>query len=69
MQITNRPDCPNVPTCSTPISTPKPSEQTCISRSRYFDALAVVDDPAPAYGQLRQLIEPKVVDGAEPHGL
>src|SRR6202034_2798642 len=30
---------------------------------RYLDALAVVDDPAPAYRELRQLTEPKVVAG------
>jgi hypothetical protein len=30
---------------------------------RYLDALAVVDDPAPAYPGLRQLIEPKLVEG------
>src|SRR5262249_50363468 len=30
---------------------------------RYLDALAVVEDPAPAYPDLRQLTEPKVVDG------
>jgi hypothetical protein len=30
---------------------------------RYLDALAVVEDPTPAYPELRQLTEPKVVDG------
>jgi hypothetical protein len=30
---------------------------------RYLDALAVVDDPAPAYQQLHQLTEPKKVAG------
>jgi len=44
-------------------------EVSLAANGRYLEALSVVDDPAPAYGQLRQLIEPKVVDGAEPHGL
>jgi hypothetical protein len=30
---------------------------------RYLDALAVVDDPTPAYPELRQLTEPKVIEG------
>jgi hypothetical protein len=38
-------------------------EQASACNRRYLDALAVVDDPAPAYGELRQLIEPKVVVG------
>jgi hypothetical protein len=38
-------------------------EQALACNRRYLDALAVVDDPAPAYPELRQLIEPKVVDG------
>jgi hypothetical protein len=38
-------------------------EQALACNRRYLDALAVVDDPAPAYPDLRQLTEPKVVDG------
>ncbi len=38
-------------------------EQALACNRRYLDALAVVDDPAPAYQQLRQLTEPKVVGG------
>ncbi|MGZ3357346.1 MAG: hypothetical protein ACXVBO_21190 [Isosphaeraceae bacterium] len=38
-------------------------EQALACNRRYLDALAVVDDPAPAYSELRQLTEPKVVDG------
>lgn len=38
-------------------------EQALACSRRYLDALAVVDDPAPAYPDLRQLTEPKVVDG------
>jgi hypothetical protein len=38
-------------------------EQALACNRRYLDALAVVDDPAPAYPGLRQLTEPKVVDG------
>ena len=38
-------------------------EQALACNRRYLDALAVVDDPAPAYQQLRQLTEPKVVAG------
>jgi hypothetical protein len=36
-------------------------EQALACNRRYLDALAVVDDPAPAYQQLRQLTEPKRV--------
>jgi len=36
-------------------------EQAMACNRRYLDALAVVDDPTPAYQQLRQLTEPKVV--------
>lgn len=36
-------------------------EQALASNHRYLNALAVVDDPTPAYQQLRQLTEPKVV--------
>jgi hypothetical protein len=36
-------------------------EQAMACNRRYLDALAVVDDPAPAYQELRQLTEPKVV--------
>jgi hypothetical protein len=38
-------------------------EQAMACNRRYLDALAVVDDPAPAYQDLRQLTEPKVVAG------
>jgi hypothetical protein len=38
-------------------------EQALACNRRYLDALAVVDDPAPAYPALRQLTEPKVVKG------
>jgi hypothetical protein len=38
-------------------------EQAMACNHRYLDALAVVDDPAPAYQDLRQLTEPKVVEG------
>ena len=38
-------------------------QQALACNRRYLDALAVVDDPAPAYQQLRQLTEPKVVEG------
>ena len=38
-------------------------EQALACNRRYLDALAVVDDPTPAYHELRQLTEPKVVDG------
>ncbi len=36
-------------------------EQALACSRRYLDALAIVDDPAPAYQQLRQLTEPKRV--------
>jgi hypothetical protein len=36
-------------------------EQARACNRRYLDALAIVDDPAPAYQQLRQLTEPKRV--------
>ena len=38
-------------------------EQALACNRRYLDALAVVDDPTPAYLELRHLTEPKVVDG------
>jgi hypothetical protein len=38
-------------------------QQALACNQRYLDALAVVDDPAPAYQELRQLTEPKVVAG------
>src|SRR5262249_56861878 len=38
-------------------------EQALACNRRYLDALAVVDDPTPAYQDLRQLTEPKVVEG------
>ena len=37
--------------------------QALACNRRYLDALAVVDDPTPAYQELRQLTEPKVVGG------
>jgi hypothetical protein len=36
-------------------------QQALACNRRYLDALTVVDDPAPAYQQLRQLTEAKVV--------
>src|SRR5512143_1611436 len=38
-------------------------EQALACNRRYLDALAVVDDPAPAYQQLWQLTEPKAIEG------
>jgi hypothetical protein len=38
-------------------------EQALACNRRYLDALAVVNDPAPAYPELRQLTEAKAVDG------
>lgn len=38
-------------------------QQALACNQRYLDALAVVDDPAPADQELRQLTEPKVVAG------
>jgi hypothetical protein len=38
-------------------------QQALACNRRYLDALAVVDDPAPAYQELRQLTEPKRVAG------
>src|SRR5437763_9835817 len=43
-------------------------EQALACNRRYLDALAVVDDPTPAYQDLRQLTEPKVVDGRSSAG-
>ena len=43
-------------------------EQALACNRRYLDALAVVDDPAPAYLQLRQLTEPKDVAGRNSAG-
>jgi hypothetical protein len=37
--------------------------QALACNRRYLDALAVVEDPTPAYPELRQLTEPKGVDG------
>jgi hypothetical protein len=37
-------------------------EQALACNRRYLDALAVVDAPTPAYQELRQLTEPKVVE-------
>ena len=36
-------------------------EQALACNRRYLEALAVVNDPAPAYPELRQLTEPKIV--------
>ena len=38
-------------------------EVALASNRRYLDALAVVDDPAPAYRQVEELTEPVVVSG------
>ena len=38
-------------------------EVALASNRRYLDALAVVDDPAPAYHQVAELTEPVVVSG------
>jgi hypothetical protein len=38
-------------------------QQALACNRRCLDALAVVDDPAPAYQELRQLTEPKVMAG------
>ena len=38
-------------------------EQAMACNHRYLDALAVVDDPVPAYQDLRELTEPKVLNG------
>jgi hypothetical protein len=38
-------------------------EQALACNRRYLDALAVVNDPAPVYPELRQLTDPKVVEG------
>ena len=38
-------------------------EQALACNGRYLDALAVVNDPTPAYPELRQLTEPKVLEG------
>lgn len=43
-------------------------EQAKACNRRYLDALAVVEDPAPAYQELRQLTEPKVVAGRSSAG-
>ena len=37
--------------------------QALACNRRYLDALAVVNDPTPAYPELRKLTEPKVVGG------
>ena len=42
-------------------SFPYYQQQALACNRRYLDALAVVDDPAPAYQELRHLTEPKVV--------
>jgi hypothetical protein len=38
-------------------------EVALASNRRYLNALAVVDDPAPAYAQVKELTEPAVVSG------
>ena len=43
-------------------------EQALACNRRYLDALAVVDDPAPAYRELRELTEPKTVAGRSSAG-
>jgi hypothetical protein len=43
-------------------------EQALACNRRYLDALAVVDDPAPAYRELRELTEPKKVAGRSSAG-
>jgi hypothetical protein len=43
-------------------------EQALACNRRYLDALAVVDDPAPADPELRPLTEPEVVDGRSDAG-
>jgi hypothetical protein len=43
-------------------------EQALACNRRYLDALAIVDDPAPAYQHLRQLTEPKRVAGRSSAG-
>ena len=42
-------------------SFPYYQQQALACNRRYLDALSVVDDPAPAYQELRHLTEPKVV--------
>jgi hypothetical protein len=42
--------------------------QALACNRRYLDALAVVDDPTPAYQQLQQLTEPKKVTGRSSAG-
>lgn len=43
-------------------------EQALACNRRYLDALAVVDDPAPAYQELKQLTEAHVVQGRSSAG-
>lgn len=43
-------------------------EQALACNRRYLDALAVVEDPTPAYQELRQLTEPKTVAGRSSAG-
>jgi hypothetical protein len=43
-------------------------EHALACNRRYLDALAVVDDPAPAYQQLRHLTEPKKIAGRSSAG-
>ena len=44
-------------------------EQAMACNQRYLDALEVVDDPSPAFQDLRELTEPKVVNGRSYFGL
>jgi hypothetical protein len=39
------------------------AEVSRVANSRYLDALAVVDDPAPALRAMEQLVEPRRVEG------
>jgi len=43
-------------------------QQALAANRRYLDALAVVDDPTPAYRELRQLTEPQVAAGRSSAG-
>ena len=44
-------------------------EVALAANQRYLEALAVVDDPAPAYRQVEELTEPVVVSGRSHAGL
>lgn len=43
-------------------------EQALACNRRYLDALAIVDDPTPAYQELRKLTEPKIEKGRSSAG-